>query len=94
MSSWDETRESYHEQKEFLCWLYLLAIQNSLNEIPAPHIDMCYDPSWIPRQNAYSKNYRFYNTLKMASSIMKKQKNWTSIELFPGTLPKYITSMC
>lgn len=78
--------ESYHVSKEFQYWLNLLAIQNSLTEILVHHTDVCDDPSLYPRKNASSTCYQLYNILKMASSIMKNQKNWTSIELFPGSL--------
>lgn len=79
---WDTS--FYHYKMELRYWLYLLATQRNFFEIPAHHSDMCDDPSWSPGRNASSKHCLLYNTLKMGSSTLKKQMNWTTFEPSPG----------
>lgn len=81
-----ESMESYDGWKGFQDWLYLLAIQSNFLEIHACHIEKSDDFFWMPQRNVSNMDYQLYNTLKMAASIMRKQKNWTSIELYPGIL--------
>lgn len=94
LSQWDMhwSQKSYHALKEFQYWLYLLGTQRSLTGIPAPHSDMCDDHACSPQRSALNMYYLPYNTLKMASSILKKQMNWSSIELSPDNFQRHMVS--